>query len=151
MHDYDEAKKSVLTSVVDPSFTAADWFAIHQLIARYADAADRHDPEQMRSCWSEDGIFIAPGGKEVRTRDGIVEHEVNLWKRAEENGERGRHNITRILLVTSSGTRVTTRVGMASTNMSDGGAHIRSTYLAEDVIVKEGDEWRYAFRAVVTD
>lgn len=151
MHDKHEVTKSVLTSVADPSFTEADWFAVHQLIARYADAVDRHDPVQMASCWTEDGVFIPPVGDEVRTRDGIVAHELVLWKHAEETGIRRRHHITRTLLVTSSRTKVTARVGMASSNMSDGGAHIESTYLADDVIVKEGDEWRFAFRALVHD
>jgi uncharacterized protein (TIGR02246 family) len=142
---------SVLTSSENTGFTPVDWIAVHQLIARYVDAADRHDPDQMRSCWTEDGVFIAPDGKEVRSQDGIVAHEVNLWKQAVATGTRRRHCITSILIVTSSSSRVTTRVGMVGTNMTDDGARVESTYRAEDVIVKDGDEWRYAFRRLIPD
>src|SRR5699024_9367695 len=135
MYDKKENSVSVVTSALGEGFTAEDYFAVHQLIARYADAADRHDAEQMRSCWTEDGIFIAPGGKEVKTRDGILTHETTLWEKAKESGQRSRHNITCILLVTTSATEVTTRVGMLSSLMTEDGSQIRSTYRSEDVFV----------------
>lgn len=151
MIDKQDLTKSVVDSAADSGFTPEDWFAVQQLIARYSDAVDRHDPEQMRSCWTEDSVFIPPVGDEARGRDGIVEHELKLWKRAEDTGIRRRHHITCVLLTTTAAARVTARVGMASSNMSDDGGYIESTYLAEDVIVKEGDEWRFAFRALVHD
>jgi uncharacterized protein (TIGR02246 family) len=55
-----------------------DTFAIHDLVARYADAVCRRDESDWAATWAEDGLWQLPGAPETRGRDNIVA----LWKSA---------------------------------------------------------------------
>jgi hypothetical protein len=122
----------------------ADWIGIHQLIGRYTDAVDRHDPVGYESCWTRE-VITADGT--VVSRDAAVQRVVRIWEeRAPE--EPFRHFVTNVLIHDCSGGHATMRVGMAWATIRAGAVHLEGHYSYDDTLAVEDNVWKYRSRII---
>lgn len=57
-----------------------DRYALHDLVARYADAVCRRDEEAFSATWAEDAVWKLPGMPQTQGRDEIVALWLNIMQ-----------------------------------------------------------------------
>lgn len=63
---------------------------VHDVLQRFTDAFNAHDADAMRSFYTDESVFTAPGGVELRGADAIVEY-AQTWLRAFPDGTQTTH------------------------------------------------------------
>ena len=128
---------------LDISFS--DWVGVQQLIGRYVDAVDRHDPDALASCWAK-SVVVDDSGQTV-DRKVVVDSAIEIWK-GRLPSERFRHFVTNVLLLSASPDTVKARVAIAWATATADGVRIDSHHAYTDEIVKEDGEWRFRRRQI---
>jgi hypothetical protein len=122
----------------------SDWIGIQQLVGRYVDAVDRHDPEAWAECWARQ-VVIADG--RVVSREEKVRDTVRLWKRRNPQ-EPFRHLITNSVILDFSPREAKMRVAIAWVKFSEGSYRFLGHYAYDDDLVYEDGYWRYRQRRI---
>jgi 3-phenylpropionate/cinnamic acid dioxygenase small subunit len=133
----------------------SDWIAVHQLVATFADALDRHDPEAFLECWTkrvydftDRDLVIREGEDQTVDRQFVVDKVVEIWKKRSPH-ERFRHLVTNILVLERSDTTMKLRVGIAWATVTSRNVHVHDHYGYEDDVVKEDGQWRFQSRRIL--
>ena len=129
----------------DPSITFEDWVGIHQLIGRYIDSVDRHDPEAWGACWARE-IVTADGT--TQTREELIENVLELWGKRNP-AEPFRHWVTNVVFLEYSPQQARMRTGVAWTQLENGQFRILNHLGYDDVLVVEDGAWRYRQRRMI--
>ena len=123
---------------------------INELLARYAWAYDEEDPEALASCFAENAEFDY-GTELLRGRDAICGRLNGNRAAARERGEQPRHVMTNVVVdEKGDGTaRVLSYLSFTVSSASGTAVVLTATY--DDVVVRDGGEWRFQRRAVNRD
>lgn len=121
-----------------------DLFAIQQLYARYNHAIDFGDADGWAACFTEDGVFSAPG-TEVAGRESLRTFAADFSTRM-----RARH-WTNNLLIDGDGDVARGRCYLALLRLGEEGVRIAATGRYEDELVRAGEGWRFRRRTVTMD
>jgi ketosteroid isomerase-like protein len=123
----------------------AERLAVHDVLARYAFALDRHDPAALEAVLTDDATwtFEVPGSPvlgPVAGRETILEFVRTAW--AAETGQR-RHHLTNVVV---QGEGTATAYLMLTSD-----AAVLTTGVLTFLLDHAGDEWRIAELVLVAD
>jgi hypothetical protein len=121
-----------------------DWIGIQQLVGRYVDAIDRHDPEAWAECWARQ-VVMADG--RVVSREEKVQDTISLWKRRNPQ-EPFRHLITNSVILDFSPGEARMRVAIAWVQFREGTYRFLGHYAYDDELIYEDGYWRYRQRRI---
>ena len=114
---------------------------IRDLVATYADAVCRRDPDDWGSTWAEDGLWQLPGAPEARGREAIVQ----FWL-----GAMGRFPFVAQLVqngtVHVDGDGATGRWYITEHLKFEGGGGMFNIGVYQDRYVKTSTGWKFAER-----
>ena len=120
--------------------SVADRLAIRERLEAYADAVFRHDPEAWGACWAEDALWDLGRG-EVRGRAAIV----TAWTAAMAGFRFAIFPIT-VGPIRVDGDLAEARSFVQEHLFPVEGAPWRTVGQYDDVLVREGGQWRFQSR-----
>ncbi|HWU05410.1 MAG TPA: nuclear transport factor 2 family protein [Streptomyces sp.] len=129
----------------DPKISFEDWVAIHQLIGRYVDAVDRHDPELWGACWASE---IVMNDGTTQSREQLIENVLKLWGNRNP-AQPFRHWMTNLLFLEYTPERARMRTGVAWAQFEDGQFRILNHLGYDDILIVEDGVWRYQQRRMI--
>jgi ketosteroid isomerase-like protein len=118
--------------------------AIQELLARYAHAIDELDPEAWVQCFTPDGVF------QVGTRAMRGQAALRGYAEVHVREISCRHMMGNFLYEIN-GNEATGRASMLATLATPGGYKIFAQGRYVDRLVKQGGQWRIAYRRVDVD
>ena len=121
---------------------------IRQLMGRYVQAHDTHDVETMVTLFAEDGVFSNSGG-DFRGRGGVREFFERSRDRATPDRKGKLMCANSIITVDGDHAEALTDVALLQ-QIGEDPWTIRLVAQYADRFVRQGDEWRYQEKRVLT-
>ena len=132
--------------------TSLDQFEVQQLLARYAFAMDKFDPDDVASLFTSDGAFMSPHDGTARGHAAIKELIARKRERSRSNPTGVRRRFVTNHVISIKGDRGTFHAGILETLFHDDKVEVVLTGHYQGVVVKEADgQWRFAEREAITD
>ncbi len=122
--------------------SADDQLAIMDLSARYCHATDSHNAEEWADTFTADGAIESPQGTS-QGRDALLQFAQGVNTAMPTV----RHHVSN-LVICGEGDSATMKSYLNLINTADNSTAFTAIY--EDEIVRDGDEWKFARRKIVT-
>ena len=135
------------------SISADDRFAIEQLLSSYGVFHDARDFVRLEACFTEDATYamqIAGAAEPIRQQgSAAIVGQIREFKSRQH--DQRRHVITNFLFDDVSADRVEVRSYVTVLATADDVLEVVSAGTYTDVVVRVGDEWRIAAKALQLD
>lgn len=127
--------------------SAEDYFKVMSLYAKFYQATDMGDPDEIyASCFTDDEKYVVDGKVH---RDGLAEQLAR--RRWPMPGAPRRHCVTSILMGKLDDVTIEARAHLVTVDVVKGKPRISTVGNYRDIVRFDAGAWRFAFRELTTD